>query len=115
MGKRGPKAKVKAGVEPQTASGGDTVVETVQAAEPVVEKVAEPAPRKEYPKFVDRPAAPLSERIAESRKALLVPLAPGQIFFEAPDGMIIVGEADRDHVWYREGNGGKGMFINPRR
>lgn len=56
-----------------------------------------------------------AERIAESREALKHPLAPGMKFFEAPDGYIIVGEANRDHVPYRYGNNGKGMSINPRR
>ena len=56
-----------------------------------------------------------AERIAESRKSLLNPLGPGQAYFEAPDGFIIVAEADRPHVLYRQGNGGKGLMINPRR
>jgi hypothetical protein len=55
------------------------------------------------------------KRIAESREALKHPPEPGQAFFEAPDGYVIVGEADRAHVWYRYGNGGQGMWINPRR
>lgn len=65
-----------------------------------------PAPEKEIN---------LPERIAESRKALNEPLQPGMAIFEAPDGMVIVAEAKHQHVWYREGNHGKGMFINPRR
>jgi hypothetical protein len=64
-----------------------------------------------------RESAPLShaERIAESREALKHDLSPGQAFFEAPDGFIIVGDADRDHVLYRQGNNGQGMRINKRR
>ena len=58
---------------------------------------------------------PEHQRIAESRKALEYPLDAGQQFFEAPDGFIIVAEADRQHVMYRQGNGGKGMMINQRR
>lgn len=75
--------------------------------------------------IADRPAAmeetpqmemnPAESRIAESRKALGQPLAAGQAFFEAPDGFVVVAEADRPHVLYRQGNEGKGMWINPRR
>jgi hypothetical protein len=55
------------------------------------------------------------KRIADSRKALKHPLDPGQKFFEAPDGTIMVGEANKNHMWWRAGNGGHGMHINPRR
>lgn len=55
------------------------------------------------------------DRIAESRKALEHPLSPGQQFFEAPDGEILIGEADKTHLWSRRANGGKGGWINPRR
>jgi hypothetical protein len=58
---------------------------------------------------------PLQASINESRKALEQPVAPGQAFYEAPDGFIIVAEADKPQVWYRQGNNGKGMWINPRR
>lgn len=72
---------------------------------------------------VKRDMKPLSEKkeisypahIAESRKALLHPLEPGQKFFESPDGEIIVGEADKGHVWSRRMNNGKGGWINERR
>lgn len=46
---------------------------------------------------------------------VLEPLGSGQKYFEAPDGTIMIGEADKDRLWYRKGNGGKGMWINPRR
>ena len=48
-------------------------------------------------------------------KPKLEPLGPGQKYFEAPDGTILIGEADMPHLWYRAGNDGKGMFINPKR
>lgn len=48
-------------------------------------------------------------------KPKLEPLGPGQKYFEAPDGTILIGEADMPHLWYRAGNGGKGEWINPRR
>jgi hypothetical protein len=48
-------------------------------------------------------------------KPKLEPLGPGQKYFEAPDGTILIGEADMPHLRYRAGNGGKGMFINPKR
>ncbi len=60
------------------------------------------------------------ERKERTEKALLVkpklePLGPGQKYFEAPSGEILIGEEDATHMWWRAGNGGKGMFINPKR
>jgi hypothetical protein len=60
------------------------------------------------------------ERKERTEKALLVkpklePLGPGQKYFEAPSGEILIGEEDATHIWWRAGNGGKGMFINPKR
>lgn len=60
------------------------------------------------------------ERKERTEKALLVkpklePLGPGQKYFEAPSGEILIGEEDAAHIWWRAGNGGKGMFINPKR
>lgn len=46
---------------------------------------------------------------------MLDPLGPGQKYFEAPSGEILIGEADATHMWWRAGNGGKGMWINPKR
>ncbi len=65
-------------------------------------------------KVVAKAVSPERARIAESRKALEHPLPHGQKFFEAPDGFIIVAEAERPHVIYRPLNG-KEMQINPRR
>jgi hypothetical protein len=48
-------------------------------------------------------------------KPVLDPLGPGQKYFEAPSGEILIGEAGATHMWWRAGNGGKGMFINPKR
>jgi hypothetical protein len=48
-------------------------------------------------------------------KPKLEPLGPGQKYFEAPSGEILIGEEDATHIWWRAGNGGKGMFINPKR
>lgn len=45
----------------------------------------------------------------------LPPLGPGQAYFEAPDGTIIIGEDEKDHIWYRGLNGGKGGWINKKR
>lgn len=45
----------------------------------------------------------------------LEPLGPGQAYFEAPDGTVIIGEETADRLWYRQGNGGKGMYINKKR
>lgn len=48
-------------------------------------------------------------------KPELEPLGPGQKYFEAPSGEILIGEEDATHMWWRAGNGGKGMMINPKR
>jgi hypothetical protein len=45
----------------------------------------------------------------------LDPLGPGQAYFEAPDGTIVVGEDTKDSVWYRALNKGKGGWINRKR
>jgi hypothetical protein len=80
-----------------------------------VEEVAAPEPAVEV--VVAEAVKPVvaSDPITESRQALNQPLSPGQEFYEAPDGYIIVAETGRDHVWYRGGNDGKGMYINKRR
>lgn len=61
--------------------------------------------------------APLTEaeRIAESRQALLQPAPIGTKFFESPEGYVMVGEADKSHIWCKQANGGQGGWINPRR
>lgn len=50
-----------------------------------------------------------------SKSPKLEALGPGQAYYEAPDGTIIIGDAGKDRIWYRAGNGGKGMWINPKR
>ena len=60
------------------------------------------------------------EERQETAKAVLMkqklePLGPGQRYFEAPDGTVLIGEDTQPHIWYRAGNEGKGMFINPKR
>lgn len=48
-------------------------------------------------------------------KPKLEPLGPGQRYFEAPTGEILIGEDTNPHMWFRQGNGGKGLWINPKR
>lgn len=55
------------------------------------------------------------QKILESREVLKHPLAPGQKYFESPEGYVMTGEADQGHVWCRAANGGKGCWINPMR
>jgi flagellar biosynthesis GTPase FlhF len=61
------------------------------------------------------PAKTMAEQVAESRKALKQPLAPGMAFYESPEGFVVVGEASRGTVWCHQANHGKGMKINPMR
>ncbi len=56
-----------------------------------------------------------SEMLTVEKPKGIEPLAPGQAYFEAPDGTIIIGEGDKDQVWYRGLNGGKGGWINRKR
>lgn len=58
---------------------------------------------------------PEQRDILNSRESLKHPLADGQGFFESPEGYIIVAQADRDRVWCQKSNGGKGLWINPKR
>ena len=88
----------------------------------VLEKPKEqekPAPKPaELPPVEAKAApAPVSEhqaRINESRKVLAVPPSPGQKYFEAPDGMVLVGESTKDHMNYRLPSG-EVQKINPYR
>lgn len=41
----------------------------------------------------------------------LEPLGDGQRYFEAPDGTVLIGDANKDRIWYRPGN----CWINPKR
>lgn len=52
---------------------------------------------------------------AEPAKEKLAPLPPGQKYFEAPDGTHIIGEEEKQQLWYRKMNNGKGGWINPKR
>lgn len=56
-----------------------------------------------------------AERIKESREVLKHPPEAGTRYFESPEGYIMVGKHDADHVFCRHANGGKGMMIQPRR
>ncbi len=60
-------------------------------------------------KVVDPVETPSAE------KAVLPMLPPGQKYFEAPDGEILVGEASADRLWYRKMHNGQGGWINPKR
>lgn len=53
--------------------------------------------------------------VAETRTVLEKSLEAGMLFFESPEGYIMVGESDKQQVWCRKANGGQGMNINPKR
>lgn len=75
----------------------------------------EAAPVPEAAPTINPVLSPEHRRILDSREALKHPLPADQAFFEAPDGFIMVGEKSHDRAFYRQGNHGKGMWINPRR
>lgn len=101
------------GIEGLLEAGSQGVVE-------VKEEVI-PEPVKEVQEVVKAKVEPVKTKteeeiaIEESRKVLEHPLPPGQKFFEAPNGFIMVGEAGMGRILYRAGNNGKGMYINPKR
>ena len=102
--KPGPKKKVK----PESVS-----VDTTELKHPVSENV------EEHKEIISEAKAKKEEGILKEKekdkKKEPAPLEPGFKYFEAPDGTLIIGEADKQQVWYRAGNGGKGCFINPKR
>lgn len=79
-------------------------------------------PAKKQPVFVEpkveaKPDVKAKEEVKETPvlKPVVEPLGAGQAYFEAPDGTLITGEANKDQIWYRAGNGGRGMWINRKR
>jgi len=60
-------------------------------------------------------AGTLSRPVAKPLLEKVEVLGPGQMYFEAPDGTLVVGEVGKQQLWYRKGNNGKGMWINPKR
>jgi hypothetical protein len=55
----------------------------------------------------DNPEPPKSNKVDA--------LQPGQKYFEAPDGTLVIGEESQGQLWHRKMNNGKGGWINPRR
>lgn len=105
--------KKAAAAAPEAAQPKVEQPQAVPTPEPVAEKKPDfnPADMRE-PNPVPRTEA---EMIAESREALKFPPPPDHIYFESPEGYIVLGEAKNGRVWCNKANGGKGMWINPRR
>lgn len=100
----------------EVVQSGKEEKESLKAEVDVLEQSAPVPESNPEPRYLgERPEASEANRIAESRKALLQPLAADQRFFESPEGEIIVGEADKTHIWSRHMNNGKGGWVNPRR
>lgn len=57
----------------------------------------------------------LKKEVVETPNPVVEKLPVGQKYFEAPDGTLIVGDADKQQVWYRKLNNGQGGWINPKR
>lgn len=67
---------------------------------------------KEMPEIEAKPVvSPVVEKVEEK----LEPLQPGQKYFEAPSGEIVVGEDTKSQIWFRKLNNGRGGWINPKR
>jgi hypothetical protein len=87
----------------------------VQEEEDVVLK-PEPNPESRPPSFPPPETRPQSLPPPEQTPTSPLPvLQPGEKYFEAPDGTLLVGEADKQQLWYRKLNDGKGGWINPKR
>lgn len=107
-----PAAGGAAVADPEEGLVGD---ETPEEQEKEISPAEEPK-RRSIESLREKPApASEAQRIAESREALKHPLPAGMKFFESPEGYIVVGEANREHVFCRHAAHGKGMNINPRR
>lgn len=100
-------------IEGLVEAGSQSVVEVTIKEDVKVTK--EPVAVVEIKKDVPKTKTPKEIAIEESRKALNFPPPPGQKFFEAPDGFVILAEDTKTHVLYRAGNDGQGMIINPMR
>lgn len=110
-----PKGRPKKVVEPKVVEKATPVIESPEVVEaPRMAKVSGDiiSMTVELPKPV---LTGWDAAIAESRKLLEIPLQAGQIFFESPEGFIMVDEETRGKVWCRQADKGRGMWINPRR
>lgn len=112
-------------VDEQETSTNETKIEgLVENGSQIVQEVKKDVPTKSLEESKDvqkekegtpKNKTPREIAIEESRKALNFPAPPGQKFFEAPDGFVILAEDTKTHVLYRAGNDGQGMIINPKR
>jgi hypothetical protein len=83
----------------------EEAVDTTDLKHPVSENVEE---KKEVKAEVKESK---DETKKKEKERVLEPLQPGFKYFEAPDGTVIIGEADKQQVFYRAGN----CWINPKR
>lgn len=49
------------------------------------------------------------------QKVTIEPLAPGQCYFESPEGHITIGDNTKNEIWDRTMNNGKGGWANKKR
>lgn len=88
---------------------------------PISEQPKEPKPESPYVDGIDGNTDDEDKQtettgqgvvvVEEKAKQKLDPLAPGQKYFEAPDGAILIGDANKDKLFYRK----LGIYINPKR
>ena len=87
----------------------------VKAVKPEVKLEVKPEVKKPEVK-VNEPKKEEEKKTVSVLKPELPKLEPGQCYFEdGPTGQVIIGDATRDQVWFRGGNGGKGCWINKKR
>jgi len=82
-----------------------------------VKKVVEPVVEVKNVEDKSGCVVTISEPVefSEPTATMLEPLAPDQAYFESPTGNVIIGDANKDHIWDRTLNDGKGGWINKRR
>jgi hypothetical protein len=92
---------------------------TKEKIKEIVKELKEAAPIVEQPKPEVIQDVKKEEKkeipVLSPVKEALEPLQPGQKYFEAPTGEIVIGEADKQQIFFRKLNNGKGGWINPKR
>lgn len=72
-------------------------------------------PRKVVEEVIQSNAVAVVDAPTVKEPKKLEPLSEGQKYFEAPNGEIVIGDADREHVLWYDKSTGERVLINPRR
>lgn len=53
--------------------------------------------------------------VSVTPRPVFEPLGPGQKYFEAPTGEVVIGDSTKDHLLWYDPKQGKRVYINPKR